>query len=48
MMKRIGTAARKDAEAFLGTKVYLGLHVKVRGDWRENRQLLNELGIDSR
>ena len=48
MMKKIGTAARKDAEAFLGTKVYLGLHVKVRGDWRENRRLLNELGIDSR
>ncbi len=46
MMKKIGTAARIDAEAFLGTQVYLGLHVKVRGGWRENKRLLNELGID--
>lgn len=48
MLKRIGTAARKDAETFLGTKVYLGLHVKVRSDWRENKRLLNELGIEPR
>ena len=45
MMKKIGTAAREDAEKFLGTKVYLGLHVKVRGDWRDNRRILNDLGI---
>ena len=46
MLKKIGTAARRDAEAFLGTKVYLGLHVKVRSAWRENKRLLSELGID--
>ena len=45
MMKKIGTAAREDAEKFLGTKVYLGLHVKVRGDWRDNKRVLSELGI---
>ncbi|HSF19475.1 MAG TPA: GTPase Era [Vicinamibacteria bacterium] len=48
MLKHIGTAARKDIEAFLGTRVFLGLHVKVRADWRENRRLLSELGIDPR
>jgi len=46
MMKKIGTAAREDAEGFLGTKVFLGLHVKVRGDWRDNKRILSELGID--
>jgi len=45
MMKRIGTAARQDIEAFLGTKVFLGLHVKVRGDWRDDKRVLSELGI---
>jgi GTP-binding protein Era len=46
MMKSIGTAAREDAERFLGTKVFLGLHVKVRTDWRENKQILTDLGLD--
>jgi len=46
MLKKIGTAARMDAEHFLGSKVFLGLHVKVRGAWRENKRLLTELGID--
>jgi GTP-binding protein Era len=46
MMKRIGTAAREDIEVFLGTKVFLGLHVKVRSGWRENERLLSELGIE--
>jgi GTP-binding protein Era len=49
MIKKIGTAARHEMEHFLGTRVYLGLHVKVRENWRENRRLLLELGIgDSR
>ena len=47
MMKKIGTAAREDAEKFLGAKVYLGLHVKVRGDWRNNKRTLSELNINS-
>ncbi len=45
MIKRIGSEARRDLESFLGTRVYLGLHVKVREHWRENRLLLSELGI---
>jgi GTP-binding protein Era len=46
MAKAIGTAARKDIEAFLGVKVFLGIHVRVRPDWRENPRLLSELGIE--
>jgi GTP-binding protein Era len=46
MLKAIGTAARRDIEAFLGTRVFLGLHVKVRADWRENEGLLSRLGIE--
>jgi GTP-binding protein Era len=45
MIKKIGVAARQDLEHFLNTRVYLGLHVKVREHWRENRRLLAELGI---
>jgi GTP-binding protein Era len=45
MIKKIGAAARQELERFLNTRVYLGLHVKVRQRWRENRRLLEELGI---
>ena len=46
MLRKIGTAARQDLESFLGTRVYLGLHVTVREHWREDRRLLRELGIE--
>jgi GTP-binding protein Era len=46
MLKKIGTAARQELERFLNTHVYLGLHVKVREHWRENRRLLAELGME--
>jgi GTP-binding protein Era len=46
MLKGIGTAARQDIEAFLGAKVFLGLHVRVRPEWRENERVLSELGIE--
>ncbi len=46
MLKKIGSSARKDLEQFLNTHVYLGLHVKVREHWRENRRILSELGMD--
>jgi GTP-binding protein Era len=45
MIKRIGTEARVDLEAFFGVRVYLDLHVKVREDWREDERLLDELGL---
>ncbi len=45
MLKAIGTAARREIEAFLGTKVCLGLFVKVRGGWREDPSALSQLGL---
>jgi len=45
MLKAIGSAARREIEAFLGTKVYLGLFVKVREGWREDPRLLDEMGL---
>ena len=43
MLKKIGTEARKELESILGSKVYLGLFVKVAPDWRENPQKVREL-----
>jgi GTPase len=45
MIKRIGTEARKDLEAFFDTKVFLDLRVKVNPDWRNNERTLDELGV---
>jgi GTP-binding protein Era len=42
-IKRIGTEARKELEAILGAKVYLGLYVKVAPGWRESPQKVREL-----
>ncbi len=46
-LKRVGTAARKDIEAFVQSPVYLNLHVKVRTDWRDREQLLRSYGYRS-
>jgi len=43
MLKKIGTEARKELEAILGSKIYLGLFVKVAPDWRESPQKVREL-----
>ena len=45
MLKEIGMRARQQIEAFLGTHVYLGLFVKVRQSWREDRAVLDEMGL---
>ena len=45
MIKRIGTAARTELEAFFDTRVFLDLRVKVRADWREDERVLDELGL---
>ncbi len=44
MIKKIGTEARKEIEAFLGQKIFLELFVKVRPKWRENDTFLKEYG----
>ncbi len=45
MIKRIGTAARGELEAFFKTRVFLDLHVRVRSDWREDDQVLSDIGV---
>ncbi len=44
MIKKLGTLARQDIEAFVGSKVFLELYVKVRPKWRDNDTLLREYG----
>lgn len=43
MLKKIGTQARKELEALLGIRIFLGLFVKVVPGWRENPQKVREL-----
>lgn len=45
MIKRIGTEARQELEAFFDTKVFLDLRVKVNADWRNNERALDEMGV---
>jgi len=45
MIKRIGTAAREDLERFFGVRVFLDLHVRVKSEWREDEQVLRDLGL---
>jgi len=42
-LKKIGMEARKELETILGTKIYLGLFVKVAPDWREDPLKVREL-----
>jgi len=42
-VKKIGTEARQEIEALIGSRVYLELNVKVREGWRMNPRMLQEL-----
>ena len=44
MLKAVGSAARIEIEKLLNAKVFLELWVKVRKKWRDDNQLLKELG----
>ena len=48
MIKKIGTLAREDMEAFFGTKVYLDLWVKVKEKWRDSDFNLNDFGFSAK
>ena len=48
MLKKIGSAARKDIEELVGCKVNLQLWVKVRRDWRDDKTQLKSFGYDIR
>nr|WP_320117479.1 GTPase Era [uncultured Marinifilum sp.] len=43
-LKKVGTEARKDMEAFFGKKVFLKLYVKVAKDWRNKENKLKGFG----
>lgn len=45
MIKKIGTAARAEIEAFLDCRVNLKCFVKVREGWRDNEQFIKEFGL---
>lgn len=44
-LKQIATEARRDCEDLLGTKVFLQCWVKVRDGWRDNENMLNNMGF---
>ncbi len=46
MLKRIGTTARKAIEEMSGRKVFLELRVKVEKNWRNNPNILRQLGFN--
>jgi GTP-binding protein Era len=46
MIKSVGTAARRELERELGTRVHLDLSVRVRRGWRADDALLDRLGIE--
>jgi GTP-binding protein Era len=45
-LKKTGTMARLDIEAFFEKKVFLALHVKVLKDWRDKDQNLKYFGYE--
>lgn len=45
-IKRLGIAARKDIEAFVGKKVFLQTFIKVKKDWRNKENSLKGFGYD--
>lgn len=45
-LKKVGTLARKDIEAFFGKQCFLSLFVKVDKDWRNNPSRLRHYGYD--
>ena len=44
MIKKIGMEARKDIEKFLQKKVFLELFVKVKKNWRNDKNILKKFG----
>ncbi len=45
MLKKVGSFAREDLEAFFGVHVNIDLWVKVKENWRDNEHLLNSFGF---
>ena len=48
MLKKISTFARQDIERFFDCKVFLQTWIKVKEDWRNRAQLLQNFGFDEK
>jgi GTP-binding protein Era len=48
MLKRIGSAARKEIESMSGRKSYLKIRVKVRKNWRNDDNALRRFGFQAK
>lgn len=46
-IKKLGMESRKSLEEFVGRKVYLDIHVKVREKWRERENMVRNLGYNT-
>ena len=46
-LKRVGTQARRDLEAFFGKQVHIELYVKVNKNWRSNQNQLRRFGYNN-
>ncbi|MCB2175538.1 MAG: GTPase Era [Actinomycetales bacterium] len=44
-LREVGTTARREIEALLGSRVHLDLHVKVAKDWQRDPKQLGRLGF---
>ncbi|WP_121256472.1 GTPase Era [Nocardioides ferulae] len=44
-LRQVGSTARQQIEAILGTPVYLDLHVKIAKDWQRDPRQLRKLGF---
>lgn len=48
MLKKIGSMARNEIETMIEQKVYLGLSVKVKKNWRKNPSALRQFGYENK
>jgi GTPase len=46
VLKKIGTLAREELQSMLETKVFLELYVKTKKNWRDNNEILRDLGYE--
>lgn len=46
-LKKVGTLARRDIEAFFQKKIFLDLYVKVNKDWRDDDKQLKRFGYNN-
>jgi GTP-binding protein Era len=44
-LKEVGTTARRQIEALLGSRVYLDLRIKIAKDWQRDPRQLRRLGF---